>query len=91
MVLAVLGSGSPAPSPKVGFGISHPQGLRACRNFKSIDQFSEGITHYCCHFLPKSCSKEGGKALLRVCVGQTLPASTGTRVPLRQFPDKSGM
>lgn len=60
--LPVPGSGSSAPSPSTGFGISHPQGLRACSNFKSIDQSSEGITCYCCHILPKILEQGGSES-----------------------------
>lgn len=89
VLLAVLGSGSAAPSPSVGFGISCLQGVRAGSDCRSIEQFSEASHTLVAISSPRSWSKEGGKALLRVCVGQTLPTSTGRRVPLQELPDKS--
>lgn len=59
MLLAVPGSGSAAPSPSVGFGISCPQGVRAGSDCRSIEQFSEASRTLCCHFLPEILEQGG--------------------------------
>lgn len=68
-----------------------PSGTEGLQHFKSIESSVRASQPIAATSSPRSWSKERGKALLGVCVGQTLPASTGRRGRLQELPEKSSM